>query len=91
MVRETSTSQSIKGFLLYDLQRTIKRPKMAANATEVRQRDNYKCQLCGSTTTFLHVHHLYYKPATKVWEYDIESLVTLCENCHNSVHSSLPK
>jgi len=92
MVRKPSTFQTnIRDFYYMTYKEQLKDPRWQRMQSEVRQRDNYKCQLCGSTTTFLHVHHLYYKPATKVWEYDIESLVTLCENCYNSVHSSLPK
>ena len=69
----------------------LRDPRWQKMQSEIRERDGYKCQLCGSTTSFLHVHHLYYKPATKVWEYDKESLVTLCEDCHLAVHNSLPK
>lgn len=69
----------------------LKDPRWQKIQSLVRDRDKYKCQLCGATDKFLHVHHLYYKPNTKVWEYDIESLTTLCSDCHDSVHSSLPK
>lgn len=69
----------------------LKDPRWQRMQSAVRERDKYKCQLCGDTTTFLHVHHLYYKPNTRAWEYDIESLTTLCSHCHGSVHSSLPK
>ena len=55
----------------------LRDPRWQKMQSEIRERDGYKCQLCGSTTSFLRVHHLYYKPATKVWEYDKESLVTL--------------
>lgn len=69
----------------------LKDPRWQRMQSEVRTRDNFKCLLCGADDKFLHVHHLYYKPASKVWEYDKESLVTLCEDCHKDVHSSLPK
>jgi hypothetical protein len=39
-----------------------------------------------STPVFLHVHHTYYILDRLPWEYDNDSLVTLCNNCHNIVH-----
>lgn len=66
-------------------------PRWQRLQSVIRERDKYKCQLCGSEDNFLHVHHLYYQPGAKVWEYDHESLVTLCEDCHHSAHSTLPK
>ena len=69
----------------------LKDPRWQRVQSEIRQRDNYKCQLCGDTTTFLHVHHIYYQPNFKAWEYDKESLTTLCESCHEFAHKSLPK
>ena len=66
-------------------------PRWQRVQSEIRQRDKYKCQMCGSTDKFLHVHHLYYTSGIKVWEYDYESLVTLCEDCHKSAHTELPK
>jgi hypothetical protein len=37
------------------------------------------------------VHHLYYQRDFKIWEYDNESYVTLCEDCHNEIHIDLKK
>lgn len=31
----------------------------------------------------LHVHHKYYEPGKKPWEYPDEALITLCESCHS--------
>lgn len=69
----------------------LKNPRWQRVQSAIRERDNYKCRLCGDTTTFLHVHHLYYTPKLKAWEYDTEALVTLCEECHDFAHDSLPK
>lgn len=92
MVRKPSTFQSIiRAFYFMTYKEQLRDPRWQKMQSEIRERDGYKCQLCGSTKSFLHVHHLYYKPSTKVWEYDKESLVTLCEECHLAVHSSLPK
>lgn len=69
----------------------LRSPKWQRLQSQIRERDNYKCQLCGATDSFLHVHHLYYSPGAKVWEYDQEALTTLCEDCHKAAHTSLPK
>ena len=59
-------------------------------AKEVYKRDEYKCQNCGSKHTFknkLHAHH------TKTWakfpmaRFEIKNIITLCQECHNWVHS----
>jgi len=69
----------------------LKDPRWQRVQSEIRERDKYKCRICGDTTTFLHIHHIYYQPKLKAWEYDKESLVTLCENCHQFAHAALPK
>ena len=36
----------------------------------------------------LNVHHTYYIEGRKPWEYDNETLVTLCEDCHKKRHET---
>lgn len=36
----------------------------------------------------LNVHHTYYTKGCKPWEYENDSLVTLCEDCHKKRHES---
>ena len=81
----------LRAFYIMTYKEQLKDPRWQRVQSEIRQRDNYKCQLCGDTTTFLHVHHIYYQPNFKAWEYDKESLTTLCESCHEFAHKSLPK
>jgi len=57
---------------------------------EILQRDNFSCRCCGGDYN-LQIHHLYYQPKLKVWEYDNEALVTVCESCHQSLTFELPK
>jgi hypothetical protein len=38
---------------------------------------------CGSTTATLNVHHKLYESGKEPWEYPLDSLLTLCEPCHN--------
>ena len=54
------------------------------------QRDGFQCLACGETFA-LTVHHLYYEPNKNPWEYDNESMVTLCEGCHGKIHIDLAK
>ena len=49
--------------------------------------DNYTCQSCGITGVSLHVHHL--KDYDKLGDEDINSLVSLCSDCHTFQHEQL--
>jgi hypothetical protein len=48
------------------------------------QRDNFKCRICKSEND-LSIHHLYYLPNTKPWEYDNEAMVTVCQEHHEQL------
>jgi hypothetical protein len=49
---------------------------------EVFERDNFTCVSCNDPSSTLCVHHRYYDKSLEPWEYPLEALVTLCENCH---------
>lgn len=53
-------------------------------------RDGFQCLACGETFA-LSVHHLHYENGKKIWEYDNESLATLCDGCHKKIHLDLAK
>lgn len=55
---------------------------------EILRRDNYTCQECGAKAAdeFLHVHHKGYVSSLLPWEYPDDTLITLCESCHQKVH-----
>lgn len=57
---------------------------------EIMSRDKFEC-LCCHETFQLSVHHLYYEPNKKIWDYDNECLVTLCDRCHNILHADMMK
>lgn len=62
---------------------------------KILTRDNYTCAICGkhgNEHTLMHVHHLTYKNCKdgKAWNCPDEDLVTLCEDCHEKVHSGFP-
>lgn len=69
----------------------LKNPKWQRKRLEIMQRDGFKCSFCHSDKKELNVHHLYYTPGLDPWEYDSESMVTLCFDCHDSTHTSLAK
>lgn len=54
----------------------------------ILRRDNYCCKLCGNHDN-LHVHHILYEEDTDPWDYDENYLITVCEFCHNRIHSQL--
>lgn len=62
--------------------RKLKDPRWQKMRLEIFNRDGFKCQYCGTKKETLHVHHLEYLPDLDPWQYPIESLITLCESCH---------
>lgn len=67
----------------------IKSPKWQKRRLEILNRDNFTCQICGCTENTLHVHHTIYIPGRKIWEYEDDQLITLCEGCHAEEHGDL--
>ena len=57
---------------------------------EIFERDKFEC-LCCHEPFQLGVHHLHYEAGLRPWEYDNDSLVTLCDRCHNILHKDLVK
>ena len=51
----------------------------------VLMRDNYTCIKCGKTNCKLIVHHKNYRRWSKE---NLNDLVTLCFDCHQSIHQS---
>jgi len=59
---------------------------------QVYKRDDYTCQNCGATggskgDNELHAHHIVPKSSGGV--HDLSNLKTLCEDCHQAVHTSV--
>lgn len=63
----------------------LKSPQWQKKRLEILNRDDFSCQSCGDIELSLHVHHTKYKANTDPWEYENDSLITLCENCHTEV------
>ena len=63
----------------------LRDPRWQRKRLEVLQRDDFTCQECSSTTKTLHIHHLDYEKGFEPWDYPLDYLVTLCEDCHLAV------
>jgi len=55
---------------------------------QVKERDNYSCQLCGKRGGYLHTHHIVAKHQSLVPVVNPENLVTLCKACHLLAHDN---
>ena len=53
---------------------------------KVFERDNYTCQECGDTKSYLHPHHVKGFALYKELRYDANNGLTLCKNCHLGLH-----
>lgn len=58
----------------------LKDPRWQKLRLKVFNRDKWTCQICKTKDRTLHVHHTIYKK--EPWDAPIQSLVTLCEDCH---------
>jgi hypothetical protein len=64
-------------------------PKWQQKRLRILERDDWVCQKCGDDTSQLHIHHRYYVWGRNPWEYEDDSLVTLCKDCHKEESDSL--
>lgn len=67
-------------------QEQLRDPRWQRLRLAVFARDHFACTQCGATTQTLHVHHLHYDRQAAPWEYDMEVLRTLCDDCHGAIH-----
>ncbi|MBU2647516.1 HNH endonuclease [bacterium] len=65
----------------------LKDPRWQKKRLEIFNRDDFKCVLCGDKNTTLHAHHIFYDKGLEPWEYDNQSIQTLCETCHERIHA----
>lgn len=62
----------------------LKDPRWQKKRLKILERDYFACLACGDGESTLHVHHCYYEKGKKPWEYEDSSLLTLCEECHET-------
>lgn len=60
----------------------LKDPRWQKVRLLVYDRDSFTCQCCGATDQTLNCHHKYYEKGLEPWEYPLDALITLCEECH---------
>ena len=53
----------------------------------VRERDGFRCQICGATNTQIHAHHLNCWSDFLQDRYSIGNGISLCFKCHSLYHS----
>lgn len=61
-------------------------PNWQRKRLEILARDDFACKLCCDKDSTLHVHHKQYAKGRMAWEYPNDELVTLCEECHDTMH-----
>jgi hypothetical protein len=65
-------------------------PRWQQMRLRVYERDGFACRCCGSTTKTLHAHHCHYHPYSEgPWDYDMDTIITLCVECHSDEHAGL--
>lgn len=52
----------------------------------VFKRDEYECQICGSTKS-LHCHHITGVVQNPIESADVDNCITLCKKCHKWIHT----
>lgn len=60
--------------------------KWKRKRSRIIRRDKGQCTTCGSKEKLCVHHTYYYKDYREPWRYPDESLITLCEKCHNKWH-----
>lgn len=64
----------------------LKDPRWQRRRLERLNKAEFRCELCFSETTELHVHHSEYFKGRMAWEYEDHELEVLCKDCHVSHH-----
>lgn len=67
----------------------LRDPRWQQMRLKVMERDKWTCVECKRSDSTLNVHHTYYAKGRAPWEYEPESLKTLCEDCHELVSDTL--
>lgn len=68
-------------YFMSDYQQLLRHPFWQAKRLEIFQRDKFTCTKCFDKFTNLQVHHTFYDHRFP-WEYPNDSMITVCELCH---------
>jgi hypothetical protein len=67
----------------------LKDPRWQKKRLEVMERNEFSCEICSDTETTLNVHHKEYFKGADPWDYEVEQLACICENCHEAEHGEI--
>ena len=69
-------------------ERLYEDPRWRKKRSEILERDNHKCQICGCNAQ--DVHHIKYKGNSynEPWNIDNDYLVSLCKECHSKFNGT---
>lgn len=67
-------------------QEQLKDERWLKKRKEVLDTKGYICCNCGARFG-LQVHHIKYEKGKMAWEYSLDDLVVLCEECHKKIHN----
>lgn len=81
--KDWKQTESPKKALTYS--EKLRDPRWQKKRLEVMERDEFTCVTCGRKDKTLNVHHWYYRKGNEPWDYPTESLVCLCEDCHERI------
>jgi len=71
---------------MLDYRELLRRPEWQCKRQVILDRDGHRCIQCGRADGVLDVHHCRYIDGRLPWDYTDSALVTLCRQCHQSVH-----
>ncbi len=62
-------------------------PRWQKMRLQVLERDGWQCRSCGAGDKTLHAHHAFYrKTAEGPWDYPADTIIALCNDCHDEEH-----
>jgi hypothetical protein len=65
----------------------LKDPRWQKVRLQAMEKANFCCQMCFDDSTSLNVHHKEYFKGHEPWEYNLNQLIVLCEDCHKNHHA----
>lgn len=64
----------------------LRDPRWQRKRLEALQAADFACEKCGNKEKTLNVHHIQYRKNAAPWEYELNELESLCEDCHQAIH-----
>lgn len=61
----------------------LKDPRWQRKRLNIMNRDDFTCRICGDKETTLAIHHLKY--SGEPWDAPDDKLITVCEDCHETI------